>query len=92
MKARLPTPLEFSYNYEVTVFLLKWLLELQYLGTVEEIRAQNNGNSLDSNKITLPFAFPKMLSSLLYLYLGSRGDIWALPSNILKTIPFFCIL
>lgn len=91
MKARLPTLLELSYNYEVTVFSLKWLLKLQYLGTVKEIRAQNNPNSSDSNKITLPFACPKMLPSL-YLSLGSRGDIWALPSNILKTIPFFCIL
>lgn len=71
-KQRLLIPLEFSYNYEVTIFLLKWLLKLQYLGTVEEIRAQNNANSSDSNKITPPFAFPKMLSSFLYLSLGSR--------------------
>lgn len=83
---------ELSHNYEVTIFLLRQLLKLQYLSIMEEMRAQNNSNSADSNKITPPFAFPRMLSSFLCLSLSSRADVWALHSNIFKIISFLLYL
>lgn len=56
---------------------------------MEENRAESNCNSADSNNITPPFGFPRMLSASSCLFLSSEGDIWALHSNIFKILPFF---